>query len=129
MVHDVIRGGNVTSIEEVRSVLGEVIDPCSAATGSKLDIVEMGLLKDIEIQDNHVGVSMRLTTPICHMVPYFIEEIERRVGALSGVDTVEVETDMGTEWSEEMMTAEAKQRRQSVLASHEARFVEESVAD
>jgi metal-sulfur cluster biosynthetic enzyme len=108
--------------ERVRDALRGIVDPCSAANGSNLDIVEMGMLKSVEVSDGDVRVEMRLTTPACHMVPYFIEEIEKRVGALSGVESVEVETDDGMEWNAEMMSEEAKEKRQAVIEKQRSRY-------
>jgi metal-sulfur cluster biosynthetic enzyme len=110
--------------ERVRDALRGIVDPCSAANGSNLDIVEMGMLKSVEVSDGDVRVEMRLTTPACHMVPYFIEEIEERVGALSGVESVEVETDDGMEWREEMMSEEAKEKRQAVIDKKMSQYTE-----
>lgn len=112
--------------DAVRESLREIDDPCSAATGSNLDIVEMGLVKSVEITDERVAVGIRLTTPACHMIPFFITEVRRRVGSLPGVTAVEVDIDDGTEWTEEMMTAEATRRRQAVLDGYEARYGRES---
>lgn len=119
----------MTDEDAVRDALREVVDPCSAATGSNLNIVEMGLLKSVSIDDGHVDVEMRLTTPVCHMVAYFHEEIDDRVGELAGIESVEVETDNGFEWSEEMLTPEAKRRRQEVMDEHRARYKEEMETD
>jgi metal-sulfur cluster biosynthetic enzyme len=113
-----------TSEERVRDALRGIVDPCSAANGSNLDIVEMGLLKSVEIDDNEVRIEMRLTTPACHMVPYFIEEIEEHVGALSGIESVEVETDDGMQWNTEMMSEEAKEKRQTVIDRQMSRYTE-----
>lgn len=112
----------MTTVERVRETLRDVVDPCSAATGSDLDIVEMGLLKSIETADRRVEVELRVTTPACHMVPYFLKEVRTRVGALSGVDTVDVTVDDGTEWTADMMSEAAKQRRREVLDEYEARY-------
>lgn len=118
----------MTTVGAVRESLQEIVDPCSAATGSNLNIVEMGLVKSIDVSESHVQVSMRLTTPACHMVPYFFEEVEGRVGELSGVESVELETDGGFEWSEEMLSETAKEKRQAVLDEQEARYREEQLA-
>jgi len=110
--------------DAVRNALRGIVDPCSAANGSNLDIVEMGLVKSVEIDDSEVRVEMRLTTPACHMVPYFIEEIDERVGALSGVESVEVDTDDGMEWEEDMMSEEATRKRQAVIEKRRSRYTE-----
>lgn len=116
----------MTTTEEVRESLREIVDPCSAATGSNLNIVEMGLVKSVDISGGEVEVQIRLTTPACHMIPFFITEVRDRVGSLPGVATVEVDTDDGTEWTEDMMTAEAKETREEVLDRYEARYSRES---
>jgi len=116
------------SESRVRDELAEIVDPCSAATGSNLDIVELGLVKSVDVDDGHVEVFLRLTSPMCHMVAYFMDQVNERIGGLDGVDSVELDTDHGTEWSEEMMTDEAQAKRQQVLDEHEARYREEQTA-
>jgi metal-sulfur cluster biosynthetic enzyme len=111
--------------EAVREALGEIVDPCSAANGSNLNIVEMGLVKEVSVSDGEVVVEMRLTTPACHMVPYFIDEAEERLGVLPGVESVEVETDDGMVWTEDMMSEEAKEKRQAVIESQLSGYAED----
>lgn len=118
----------MTSHDQVRDQLGEIVDPCTAATGSNLDIVEMGLVKSITIDDGTVTVEIRLTTPACHMVPYFIEAIEERVSPLPDVDAVTVDTDNGLHWTPDMMTDTARDRRKAVLERYESRLQNESVS-
>jgi metal-sulfur cluster biosynthetic enzyme len=119
----------MTDADRVRAALREVVDPCSVATGSHLNIVEMGLVKSVNVTDGHVDIEMRLTTPACHMVAYFHEEIDDRVSGLTGVDSVDLETDDGFEWSEEMLSPEAKRRRQRVMDEHRARYEAETTTD
>jgi len=114
--------GTGADTERVRESLREVVDPCSAATGSNLDVVELGLVKSVDVEDGHVDVELQLTTPACTMHPYFIREIEREAGALPGVESVAVDTDDGTEWTEEMMSEAAKRRREETLDGYEARY-------
>ena len=105
----------MSSPERVREALRAVVDPCSAATGSNLDVVEMGLVKDVTVEEGHVQIDMRLTTPACQMIAYFIAEAERQVGPLPGVTSVDVTFDDGFEWSEEMLSEEAKRTRRRRL--------------
>lgn len=116
---------SAVSEERVRDALREIVDPCAAATGSGLNVVEMGLLKDLAIDGGHVAVELRLTTPMCHMVPYFGEEVRERVGALEGVESVGFETDDGVEWSEAMMSEAAQAKRRRVLEAQRARYERE----
>lgn len=105
--------------EAVRAVLDTVIDPCSAANGTDLSVVEMGLLDDITVDDGHVDVDLMVTSPMCTMVPYFIKEIRRDVGALDGVESVAVTADNGLEWVPSMMSEEAEERRRQTLEARE----------
>lgn len=95
----------------IRERLDGIVDPCSEARGTDISIVEMGLLKSIEVDDGTVRVELRITSPSCMMVGYFIEQAEKRVGDLPGVEQVTLETDAGLSWREDMMSEEAKERR------------------
>jgi metal-sulfur cluster biosynthetic enzyme len=95
--------------------LAEVIDPCSAGNGTNLSLVDMGLVDGVEIDERHVTVDIRLTTPACTMAPYFVDEIEAQVGELDGVTSVSVTFDEGYTWLPSMMTDEARERRRKVL--------------
>jgi metal-sulfur cluster biosynthetic enzyme len=104
---------------DVRAVLGTVIDPCSAANGTDLSIVEMGLLDSITVEDGHVEVGLMVTSPMCTMVPYVIREIREDVGELGGVESVEVTADNGLEWIPSMMSEAAEKRRRRTLENGE----------
>jgi len=56
-----------------------------------IDIVDLGLIKDITISDDgKVAVNMVLTSRVCPMVSHLTEQIHRRVEGLPGVRQVEV---------------------------------------
>jgi len=95
----------------VRERLDTIVDPCSEARGTDISIVEMGLLKSVDVDDGSVHIELRITSPSCMMVGYFIEQAQERVGALEGVEEVSLTTDAGMRWREEMMAPEARQRR------------------
>ena len=101
----------------IRDRLDDVIDPCSAANGTDLSLVEMGLVEEVEVEAHEVTVSLRLTSPFCTQIPYFIEEIEETVGELDGVSSVTLETDQGLEWHQGMMTESAQARREARKAA------------
>jgi metal-sulfur cluster biosynthetic enzyme len=106
---------NGVTVDAVRGKLREIIDPCCAARGTDNDVIEMGLLKSIDIDGTDVTVEMRLTSPACFMVPYFVRETKERVGRLDGVDSVTLVTDAGMEWRPSMMSEDAKRRREEYL--------------
>jgi metal-sulfur cluster biosynthetic enzyme len=114
-------------VEQVRDRLRGIVDPCSAATGSNLNIVEMGLIKRVEVSGDRVDIEMHLTTPLCHMIPHFKKEGEERIGDLEGVETVELTTDDGTEWTEEYMSEAATRKRQAILDEQRAKYEREMI--
>jgi len=114
--------------ELVEQRLDEVVDPCSAANGTDLGLVEMGLVADIEIASAHVTVSLRLTSPFCMQIPYFIDEVEEKVGELDGVSSVTLETDQGMEWHQGMMADSARARREERKAARLEKLEAESTA-
>lgn len=110
---------------KARNRLDEIVDPCSEARGTDISIVEMGLLKSIDVSDGHVHIDLRITSPSCMMVGYFIEQAEKRVGSLDGVEEVTLSTDAGMDWREEMMAEEALERRQEHQQALAAKYEQE----
>jgi|JXWS01.1.fsa_nt_gb metal-sulfur cluster biosynthetic enzyme len=103
----------------IRDKLEDVIDPCSAANGSDLNIIEMGLLDEILIEGDHVHVKLMVTSPMCTMVSYFIKEVRNEVTTLPGVSSVEVSADNGLRWTPSMLTEEAQTKRRRVLEARD----------
>lgn len=95
--------------------LAAVIDPCSAAQGYNLDVMEMGLLEDVAVSDGHVTISLRLTSPTCMMVDRFVAQVDEHVGSLPEVESVDVLTDDGLSWHPGMMTDAVQERRRQSL--------------
>lgn len=110
----------------VEEQLDEIIDPCSAANGTNLSIIEMGLVADIEVESSQVTVSLRLTSPFCMQIPYFIDEVEERVGGLDDVSSVTLKTDQGMEWHQGMMTKSARAQREARKAARVKQLEEDS---
>jgi metal-sulfur cluster biosynthetic enzyme len=99
---------------QVRECLHQVKDPCSVATGYPLHLEEMGLVKAIEVDEEgaKVLVDLRLTSPTCVMVGYFVNEIRRLVTeAIPEIEHVEVTFDHGFDWTPDMMSEEIRRAR------------------
>lgn len=107
--------------DAIRSRLENVIDPCSEANGTNMDVVEMGLLKSIDVEDGQVTVDLRLTSPHCMMVPFFIQRIDEEVSELSAVESVDVTHDTGMEWRPDMISASGQRKRERSQAHLRAR--------
>jgi metal-sulfur cluster biosynthetic enzyme len=113
----------VTSTDElerrIRDRLHEIKDPCSVATGYPLHLEEMGLVKSVEV-DAEAGravVDLRLTSPTCVMVGYFVTEIQRLVTeAIPEIEDVKVLFDRGFDWTPDMMSEEVRRARAARFA-------------
>ncbi|MBX6364068.1 MAG: metal-sulfur cluster assembly factor [Gemmatimonadetes bacterium] len=84
----------MVSEKDVRKALRKVKDP-----ELNLDVVVLGLVYGIEIQDSHARVTMSLTTPFCPAGNQIVEEAKAAVEALEGIDTAEIELTFDPPWS------------------------------
>jgi metal-sulfur cluster biosynthetic enzyme len=100
----------VFSQEEVMSRLHGIIDPCSAATKVPLSIVGMGMVENGEFASGNVVVALRMTSPLCHALPYFEMEIERVLAGIPGIRGVKCTFDHGGNWRPDNMTAGAQRK-------------------
>ena len=80
-------GVAMPSLEAVRAALTGVIDPELGA-----DIVELGMVRGIEVDGATVRVEVALTIAACPLRDQLRTDVERHVRALAGVDEVEVRT-------------------------------------
>lgn len=101
--------------DKIFEQLDEIIDPCSAANGTHLSVVDMGLIEGIDIQNQKVVIKMLLTSPMCTQIPYFIEEVRNNIGTLEEVDNVRLKTDQGFQWHEGLMNDKARERRKEYI--------------
>ena len=89
--------------EEVYEALRQVEDPELG-----MDIVELGLLYDVEVLGKSVKVTHSLTSMGCPAGPMIQEDIHQVVAALPGVEDVEIELTWEPPWTPEKMSDEAK---------------------
>ena len=91
------------TVDDVQEALTNVIDPELG-----LDFVELGLIYDVEVEDDEVFVNFTLTSPGCPIGPQVSEQIEEFVGELDGVSGVYPKMTFSPPWTPEMMSEEAK---------------------
>lgn len=89
--------------EEVKEKLKNVIDP-----ETQVSIVDMGFVRDVDIDDGRVEIKMTLTTPGCPLHSMFTSEVRDGVSEVRGVEEVDVELVFDEPWRPEMMSDEAK---------------------
>jgi len=91
--------------EQILEALKQVYDP-----EIPVDIVNLGLVYDIAVEDGIVRIEMTTTSPGCPVGNFLAQEVKRAVETLEGVDAVGVEFVQDPPWNPEMMSPEAKQK-------------------
>jgi metal-sulfur cluster biosynthetic enzyme len=99
----------------IEAILDAIYDPCSVAAGRPLSVWRMGLVLGWEMQPGGcLKVRFCTTFPGCTMSPHFTEAARDRLGALPGVDRVDVVVEAGFLWTEE------RKRLFSETANHQS---------
>lgn len=96
----------------VAEALTTVFDPCSMATGHPLNVVEMGLVRDVSIDEGRVSITLCATTPSCVLIASIMEGVHDAVAARAGVDHVEVTLDAEVFWTPDLMSGEARAQQE-----------------
>ncbi|HEY1232809.1 MAG TPA: iron-sulfur cluster assembly protein [Candidatus Binatia bacterium] len=91
--------------EQVYEALQECYDP-----EIPVNIVDLGLVYDVEIDGGKVGVKMTLTAPGCGMGTMIASDAKQRIMALEGVEDASVDLVWDPPWNPSMINEEAKQR-------------------
>jgi metal-sulfur cluster biosynthetic enzyme len=89
--------------EDVVEALRQVEDPELG-----MDIVELGLLGEVEVEGPKVKVTYTLTSMACPVGPMIAEDIDRVVREVPGVEDVEAELTFDPPWTPERMSEDAK---------------------
>lgn len=85
-----------TKEEEIREALRAVIDPEIG-----LNVVELGLIREIEPAEDAAKITMILTTPFCPYGPALIEQVRIAADSVTGGGS---QVEVGTElWDPSMM--------------------------
>jgi metal-sulfur cluster biosynthetic enzyme len=73
-----------------------------------VNIVDLGLIYGIEIQESKVKVRMTLTSPACAMGQIIVSDVKNRLLSLPEIKDVEVEMVFDPPWDLSMMSEQAK---------------------
>jgi len=91
--------------ELILEALMDVIDP-----EFPVSVVDLGLIYDVKIIDNWVGVKMTMTTPGCGMQNVIANNVRHRVKIIPGVSDADVRIVWQPTWTPSMMSAFAKEK-------------------
>jgi metal-sulfur cluster biosynthetic enzyme len=96
---------------EVEAILNEIIDPCSAAAGLPLGLVEMGIVDRVQVTSGEVEVMLLPTSFACVFVGLFEGEVRARLERLEWCTAVDVHVWDGDDiWDETRLSKDAKAR-------------------
>ena len=91
------------TIGEIQEALRDVYAP-----EIPVNVLDLGLIYDIKIDEGQVYVQMTLTAPGCGMGPYIAQNAEWRIAEIDGVEDVEVDMVFDPPWSPDLITEEGK---------------------
>ena len=104
MENQVEKSAEITK-EVVYAALKDVHDP-----EIPVSIVDLGLVYDVKIIDDWVGVKMTLTSPGCGMASMIANNARDRIKKISGVTDADVRIVWQPQWSPAMMSPEARKK-------------------
>jgi metal-sulfur cluster biosynthetic enzyme len=91
--------------EQVYEALHECYDP-----EIPVNIVDLGLVYDVEVKDEQVAVKMTLTAPGCGMGAMIANDARQRILALDGVVEATVDLVWDPPWQPSMISETARQK-------------------
>ncbi|MBR38671.1 MAG: aromatic ring hydroxylase [Dehalococcoidia bacterium] len=89
--------------DKVIDALKEVFDP-----EIPVNIVDLGLIYDVDINGSDVDVKMTLTAAGCGMGPYIAQQAEWAISELEDVEDVNVDIVFDPPWDPEKITEDGK---------------------
>ena len=89
--------------DDVLAALHDVYDP-----EIPVNVVDLGLIYDVAVDDGNVDVRMTLTFAGCGMGPYIAPEAEWRIAEIDGVEDINVELVFDPPWTPDLITEDGK---------------------
>src|SRR5215213_11257259 len=96
-------GGGMPTREAIFEALGRVIDP-----ELRRPVTELEMVREIEIEDGRVAVTIALTVAGCPLRDSFQDQVAREIGPLEGVREVALSFDVMTPGERERLTTKLR---------------------
>jgi metal-sulfur cluster biosynthetic enzyme len=91
--------------EEAKKIKESLRDVIDFEVG--IDVVSMGFIRDVDVQDDQVEITMIFTSPMCPMASMMAQQVEQQAETVTEKDVV---VKMGDErWTPDMMEGEARE--------------------
>ncbi|MGD8362906.1 MAG: metal-sulfur cluster assembly factor [Gemmatimonadota bacterium] len=85
--------------KDIRDALKKVKDP-----ELNLDLVTLGLVYDIQVQDTAAKAIISLTTPMCPVAGEIVDQARLAIAKVEGVEKAEVELTFDPPWTPERIS-------------------------
>jgi metal-sulfur cluster biosynthetic enzyme len=85
--------------------LAEVFDPCCKEKG--ISVVEMGLVRSVEVADGRARVELLLTSGWCPFAARVLTEVREKIAAQPGIEDAEVEVVWDEAWTVDRLSPRA----------------------
>ena len=95
--------GGMPSREDVIEAMRQVEDPELG-----MDIVDLGLVYEVEVEDSTTKVTYSLTSMGCPAGPLIAQDIDSAVRQVEGIEDVELELTFDPPWTPDKMSDDAK---------------------
>lgn len=93
-----------TTFEDIRETIrNEVYDPELG-----LNVVDLGLIYDVSVENSKADITMTLTSPGCPVGPELITNVRRSISRFEDIEEVDVHLVFSPAWHPSMMSEEAK---------------------
>ncbi len=84
---------SIVTEEDVMEVLKKYYDP-----EIPINIVDLGLVYEVNVEGNLAHIKMTLTTPGCPMYAMILDNVRQKVESINGIKTAEVELAWEPQW-------------------------------
>jgi FeS assembly SUF system protein len=89
---------------EIVRVLKNIYDP-----EIPVNLYDLGLIYEIDVdEDRNVEVTMTLTAPNCPVADGLLDDVQRQVSAVNGVNKARVNLTFDPPWDQSMLSDEAR---------------------
>jgi metal-sulfur cluster biosynthetic enzyme len=93
----------MSSVEAVYSELKQVYDP-----EIPVNIVDLGLIYDVQIADGTCNIKMTLTSQACPEAKTIPDVVRRRVSSIEGIQGTEVQVVWEPQWGPHLISQEGR---------------------
>jgi metal-sulfur cluster biosynthetic enzyme len=106
----------------VRAALSRVIDPCSLVNGTRLSLIDLGMIDDLSVAaDGTISIDLLLDDPLCLYMGAIHEEIHDRIAEVAPDAAVQITIRGDVIWTSARATPATRQKIETWQAKRRER--------